>query len=104
MARNGLAGSTKGTSKSARYYQSNPKSRAKKDKYNTTYHKTKKARNYRAFLNSKPSAGNGNDNAHTGNGNKTVVMSSSKNRANNRPKKRSTKAPKSLKSLIKKRK
>lgn len=101
MARNKLAGSTSGTSKSARYYQANTTARAKKDKYNTKYHKTKRARKYRALLNSKPSAGRGKDNAHTGKGNSTVVMSSKKNRGNNRPKKRSTKAP--MRALMKKR-
>lgn len=101
MARNGLAGSTKGTSKSARYYQSNPKARAVKDKYNTKYHKQKRSIKYRSLLNKKKPAGDGMDNAHYGSGGKTKRMSSSKNRANNRPKYRATKAP--MKSLLKKR-
>ena len=37
-------------SKSARYYASNPKARAKKKKYDTAYHSTAERRAYRAKL------------------------------------------------------
>jgi len=37
MARNKLAGTTKGNGSSALYYQSNPEARAKKDAYNKDY-------------------------------------------------------------------
>lgn len=110
MARNSLAGSTKGTSKSARFYQRNPKARAKKKSYDTTYHKQPKARKYRAFLGSLKPAGKGKNNAHYGKGGKTRVTSESSNKANNRPKYRATTAPKKykkggkLKSLLKRRK
>lgn len=39
MAKNKLAGTKKGTSKSARYYQNNPDARAKRDEYNKKYNK-----------------------------------------------------------------
>jgi len=51
MARNKLAGSTSGKSKSARYFQSHPEARAKKNAYNTKYHKTAKRIAYRSGLN-----------------------------------------------------
>ena len=38
--RNSLAGSRKGKSKSAKYYQDNPDAKKKKDAYNTEYHST----------------------------------------------------------------
>jgi hypothetical protein len=38
--RNTLAGTTRGKSRSAKYFQSNPEAKAKKDAYNTTYHST----------------------------------------------------------------
>ena len=103
MARNKLAGSKRGKSKSARYYQENPEARAKKDKYNTKYHKTKEARDYRAFLGTLPRAPKGYNNAHVGKGKKTVVQKESTNKANNRPKYKSTKK-RGLKSLLRKRK
>ena len=37
-------------SKSARYYASNPKARAKKKRYDTKYHSTAKRRKYRSDL------------------------------------------------------
>ena len=42
MARNTLAGISKGKSKSAMFYAANPKARNKKKKYDTDYHKNKK--------------------------------------------------------------
>jgi hypothetical protein len=49
--RNGLAGSTAGKSKSAKYFQTHPEARAKKDAYNTEYHSTSERKTYRAGLN-----------------------------------------------------
>jgi hypothetical protein len=40
-------------SKSTKFYRDNPEARAKKGKYDTKYHSTKKRRLYRAFLNRK---------------------------------------------------
>lgn len=36
--------------KTARYYKDNPEAKAKKDAYNTKYHKTKARKRYRAAL------------------------------------------------------
>tara|TARA_Y100000361_G_scaffold151637_1_gene169390 strand:+ start:482 stop:805 length:324 start_codon:yes stop_codon:yes gene_type:complete len=85
MARNKLAGTKKGTSKSARYLQSNKKARDRKKKYDTKYHKTKKMRRYRALLNKinrkKGTYGNGDglDEAHVSK-TKTKQQDQSKNR------------------------
>lgn len=49
--RNKLAGSQKGKSKSAKYFREHPEAKAKKDAYNTEYHKTGKRKKYRAKLN-----------------------------------------------------
>jgi hypothetical protein len=49
--RNTLAGTKTGKSKSAKYFQSNPKAKAKKDAYNTEYHKSESRKKYRASLN-----------------------------------------------------
>ena len=38
--RNKLAGTKTGSSKSAKYYQSNPEARAKKEAYDKEYHST----------------------------------------------------------------
>lgn len=51
--RNKLAGTKKGKSESAKYFQDNPEARANKDAYNTRYHKTTKRKRYRAKLNKK---------------------------------------------------
>ncbi len=70
MARNKLAGTKRGKSKSARYYQSNPKAAKKRDAYNKKYHSTKSRKKYRAVLQSinrkKGTHGNGDglDEAH----------------------------------------
>lgn len=69
---------------------------AKKRAYDKKYHKSKKARKYRAELNKERRkrgiyGKGGGDLAHTPSG-KLVRQSKSKNRANNRPKKRSTTA------------
>ena len=50
MARNRLAGTKRGKSRSARYYQDNPAARKKKQKYNTDYNKTPSRKKYRAVL------------------------------------------------------
>ena len=86
MARNGLAGTKKGKSKSARYYQENPEARKKKKAYDTKYHSTKKRKKYRAMLQEvnrkKGTHGNhdGKDEAHVSK-NKTRKQSQSRNRA-----------------------
>jgi hypothetical protein len=113
MARNSLAGSTRGTSKSARYYQNNPDARAQKNKYNTEYHKTPRAKKYRGALlkllkrkkNKLKKRGKLRafiDNAHNPNGKGTRRQSASTNRGNNRPKVKQTLAPVFMKSRKKK--
>ena len=72
-------------SRSARYYASNPKARAKKKKYDTAYHSTSKRRKYRSELNSarrkrKIYGKGGGDLSHTKSG-KLVREPASKNRA-----------------------
>jgi|TARA_R100000734_G_scaffold260_1_gene387 hypothetical protein len=92
MARNTLAGKRTGKSKSAKHYAKNKKSRDKKKKYDTEYHKTKERKKYRASLNKlnkkKRTYGNkdGMDLSHTKKG-KVVKEKKSKNRARNRGKK-----------------
>jgi len=51
MARNSIAGSTEGKSKSAKYYQGNIKARLKKNAYNTKYHKSDDRIEYRSLPN-----------------------------------------------------
>jgi len=51
MARNKLAGTKKGKSKSAKYFHNNPEARKKKNEYNKKYHKKKSRRKYRSALN-----------------------------------------------------
>lgn len=88
MARNGLAGSKKGTSKSAKYFQENPEARAKKNAYNKEYHSTEERKNYREALNKANrnsgtyGNGDGKDKSHTKSG-KLVNEAASKNRARN---------------------
>ena len=67
--------------------------------YDKKYHSTKKARKYRSELNKERRkrgiyGKGGGDLAHTADGKSYRRQSASKNRANNRPKKRSTRAPK----------
>jgi len=50
MARNKLAGTKVGNSKSAKYYQDNPEAKKKKDKYNAKYGASLSRKLYRAFL------------------------------------------------------
>jgi hypothetical protein len=49
--RNTLAGTKKGKSKSAKYFQENPEAKAKKDAYNTEYHSSPERKKYRVKLN-----------------------------------------------------
>ena len=72
-------------SKTAKYYASNPKARAKKKKYDTAYHSTSKRRKYRADLaKARRKRGimgkGGGDMSHTKSG-RLVRESASKNRA-----------------------
>jgi hypothetical protein len=84
--RNSLAGTKKGSSKSAKYYQENPDARKKKKEYDTEYHATDDRREYRSKLNKvnreKGTYGNGDgkDAAHTSK-TRTRMQSQSKNRA-----------------------
>ncbi len=86
MARNGLAGTKTGKSKSARYYQENPLARAVKSNYDKKYGSSTKRKKYRAVLNAinrdKGTYGNGDgkDEAHVSK-TKTRQQSQSKNRA-----------------------
>lgn len=95
MARNSLAGKSKGKSKSAKYFAANPKARKKKNEYNKKYHATKARKKYRAKLNKANKQagtygnGDGKDMSHTKKG-KLVKESQSKNRARNGKNKKST--------------
>jgi hypothetical protein len=86
--RNSLAGTKKGKSDSAKYFQSNPKAKAKKDAYNKEYHSTPERRKYRSELNKENrkagTYGNkdGKDKSHTKSG-KVVNEGQSKNRSRN---------------------
>lgn len=82
-------------SRSARYYASNPKARAKKKKYDTAYHSTPERRKYRSELGKarrkRGIAGKGGgDLSHTKSG-KLVRESVSKNRARQGANRKSTK-------------
>jgi hypothetical protein len=50
MARNRLAGTKRGKSRTARYYQTHPEAAKKRDKYNKKYHSTPARKKYRAVL------------------------------------------------------
>ena len=88
MARNTLAGTKTGKSKSARRYQNDPKARAKKKAYDKAYHSTPERKKYRAELNrenrKRGTYGNGDkkDVSHKKNG-KTTLESQKRNRARN---------------------
>ena len=74
-------------SRSARYYASNPKARAKKKRYDTAYHSTPARKDYRKKLaRARRKAGvmgkGGKDMSHTKSG-RLVRESVSKNRARN---------------------
>ena len=89
--RNSLAGSRKGKSKSAKYYQDNPDAKKKKDAYNTEYHSTPARKKYRAALQAlnrdKGTHGNGDgmDEAHVSK-TKTRKQAQSRNRADKKRK------------------
>jgi len=92
MARNTLAGKSKGKSKSAKYYAENPEARKKKAEYQKKYNADPKRKKYRSELNkANRKAGtygnkDGLDMSHTKKG-KLVKEKASKNRARNRGKK-----------------
>lgn len=94
--RNSLAGSKTGKSASAKYYQNNPKARAKKKAYDKSYHSTPERKRYRAELNraNKQAGTYGNldkkDMSHKKKGG-VVKESQSKNRARNGANGKSTK-------------
>lgn len=84
--RNKLAGTKKGTSKSAKYYQENPEARKKKLAYDKKYGSTESRKEYRAELQKinrdKGTHANhdGKDAAHQSK-TKTKMQAQSKNRA-----------------------
>lgn len=88
MARNKLAGTKKGKSKSAAYFQTHPEAKKKKDDYNKEYHKDPKRKKYRAKLNKANREagtygnGDGKDMSHDSKG-KVKKESQSTNRARN---------------------
>lgn len=96
MARNRFAG----THPSYKKRKMSKKQIEAKKAYDTKYHKTPKARKYRSELNKANREagtygnGDGKDMAHSKDGKKLTKQSQSKNRANNRPAKRSTRAKK----------
>lgn len=86
MARNRLAGTKVGKSKSAKYYQNNPESKSKKQDYDTKYNESPKQKKKRAILQAinrdKGTHGNldNKDEAHVSKS-KTIKQDQSKNRA-----------------------
>ena len=94
--RNKLAGSKKGTSKSAKYFQDNPEARKKKNAYNKEYHSSDERKKYRAGLNKANRKagtygnGDGKDMSHTKSG-KLTKEKQSTNRARNGKGRRSSK-------------
>jgi hypothetical protein len=89
--RNRLAGSKRGKSATAKYYQNNPEAREKKKEYDTEYHSTPARKKYRSVLQAinrkNGTHGNldGKDVAHTSK-TKTMSQSQSKNRADKKRK------------------
>lgn len=87
MARNRLAGTKRGTSKSAKYFHNNPEANEKKLKYMKEYNKRPGRQKYRALLQqinrNNGTHGNldGKDVSHVSK-KKTISESESKNRAN----------------------
>jgi len=88
--RNSLAGSKKGKSESAKYFQNNKAARDKKNDYNKEYHSTSVRRKYRSELNKENRKSGtygkmsemGKDRSHTKSG-KMVLENSSANRKRN---------------------
>ena len=93
MARNKLAGTKTGKSKSSQWYYDNPDGATKKNAYNTKYHSTLERIKYRAGLNKtnhdKNNYGNDDklDESHNKDGS-TSTEPQSKNRKRNRSKRR----------------
>ncbi len=89
--RNKLAGTKRGKSATAKYYQNNPDAREKKKEYDTEYHSTPARKKYRSVLQAinrkNGTHGNldGKDVAHTSK-TKTMSQSQSKNRADKKRK------------------
>ena len=89
--RNRLAGTKRGKSATAKYYQNNPEAREKKKEYDTEYHSTPARKKYRSVLqainrkNGTHGNGDGKDVAHVSK-NKTISQSQSKNRADKKRK------------------
>lgn len=90
MARNKLAGTATGRSRTAKYYAANPEARAKKNAYNTVYNKKKSSIKKRvecnAYNRKKGTYGNGDglDASHKSGGKGIKGMEkASKNRARN---------------------
>jgi hypothetical protein len=87
MARNKLAGTKTGTSKSALYYQKNPEARKKKQNYDANNNKKKSSILYRTALgranrkNPNSKVGDGKDISHTKAG--LVLKSQKANRGSN---------------------
>jgi hypothetical protein len=83
--RNRLAGTKKGNSRTAKFYQDNPDARKKRDEYNKEYHSTPARKKYRAVLQAinreKGTHGNGDgmDESHISK-TKTKKQAQSKNR------------------------
>ena len=88
MARNTIAGKRNGSSRTAKFYAKNKKSRDKKKAYDTKYHSSTERRKYRASLNkankkSKLSKkGDKKDMSHTRGGN-LILEAQKRNRARN---------------------
>lgn len=94
MARNRMAG----THPSYKKRKMSKDQIKRKRAYDKKYHSTTKAREYRSNLNKERIkrgiyGKGGGDLAHSSDGKSLKLQSKSKNRANNRPKKRSTRAP-----------
>jgi hypothetical protein len=91
MARNSLAGKSTGSSRTAKFYAKNKKSRDKKKSYDKEYHSSTERRKYRASLNkankkSKLSKkGDNKDMSHT-RGGSLILEARNRNRARNRGK------------------
>lgn len=89
--RNRLAGTKRGKSATAKYYQNNPDAREKKKEYDTEYHSTPARKKYRSVLQAinRKNGTHGNlddkDVAHTSK-TKTISQAQSKNRADKKRK------------------
>ena len=89
--RNRLAGTKRGKSATAKYYQNNPDARENKKEYDTEYHSTPARKKYRSVLQAinrkNGTHGNldGKDVAHTSK-TKTISQAQSKNRADKKRK------------------